>query len=43
MSLNGATVLILEDEPIIGLALEDILSREGASVSMPRASKRPTE
>ena len=32
MSLNGATVLILEDEPIIGLALEDILSREGAAV-----------
>jgi DNA-binding response OmpR family regulator len=32
MSLDGATVLILEDEPIIGLALEDILSREGAAV-----------
>jgi DNA-binding response OmpR family regulator len=32
MSLDGATVLILEDEPIIGLALEDMLSREGASV-----------
>jgi DNA-binding response OmpR family regulator len=32
MTLDGATILILEDEPIIGLALEDILSREGASV-----------
>ena len=32
MTLSGATVLILEDEPIIGLALEDMLSRHGASV-----------
>ena len=32
MTLEGTTVLILEDEPIIGLALEDILSRQGASV-----------
>lgn len=32
MTLEGATVLILEDEPIIGLALEDMLSRQGASV-----------
>ena len=32
MTLDGATILILEDEPIIGLALEDILSREGALV-----------
>ena len=32
MSFEGATVLILEDEPIIGLALEDMLSRQGASV-----------
>ena len=32
MNLKGSTVLILEDEPIIGLALEDMLSRQGASV-----------
>ena len=32
MTLDGATVLILEDEPIIGLALEDILQRQGAHV-----------
>jgi len=32
MNLRGAVVLILEDEPIIGLALEDILVAEGASV-----------
>ena len=32
MTLSGATVLILEDEPIIGLALEDMLSAQGASV-----------
>ena len=32
MSLCGETVLILEDEPIIALALEDVLIREGASV-----------
>jgi len=32
MTLEGATVLILEDEPIIGLALEDMLSRQGAAV-----------
>ena len=32
MTLEGATILILEDEPIIGLALEDMLSVQGASV-----------
>ena len=32
MTLAGATILILEDEPIIGLALEDMLSVQGASV-----------
>lgn len=32
MTLEGATILILEDEPIIGLALEDMLWRQGASV-----------
>ena len=32
MTLNGATILVLEDEPIIGLALEDILVSRGASV-----------
>ncbi len=32
MTLEGSTVLILEDEPIIGLALEDMLSQQGASV-----------
>ena len=32
MTLDGTTILILEDEPIIGLALEDMLSRHGASV-----------
>ena len=32
MTLDGASVLILEDEPIIGLALEDMLIREGADV-----------
>jgi response regulator RpfG family c-di-GMP phosphodiesterase len=32
MSFCGATVLILEDEPIIALALEDVLVAEGASV-----------
>jgi DNA-binding NtrC family response regulator len=32
VTLEGTTVLILEDEPIIGLALEDMLSRQGASV-----------
>jgi DNA-binding NtrC family response regulator len=31
-TLEGTTVLILEDEPIIGLALEDMLSRQGASI-----------
>ncbi|QNP44037.1 response regulator [Sphingomonas daechungensis] len=30
--VRGATILILEDEPIIGLALEDMLVRSGASV-----------
>ena len=32
MTLEGATILILEDEPIIGLALEDLLAGNGASV-----------
>ena len=32
MSFFGAIVLILEDEPIIALALEDVLIAEGASV-----------
>ncbi|WP_395623613.1 response regulator [Sphingomonas daechungensis] len=32
MTFEGATILILEDEPIIGLALEDMLVRGGASV-----------
>ena len=32
MTLAGATILILEDEPIIGLALEDMLERQGAHV-----------
>ena len=32
MTLDGATILILEDEPIIGLALEDLLAGNGASV-----------
>lgn len=32
MIFEGVTILILEDEPIIGLALEDMLSRDGASV-----------
>jgi DNA-binding response OmpR family regulator len=32
MTLDGATILILEDEPIIGLALEDMLSLQGAVV-----------
>jgi DNA-binding response OmpR family regulator len=32
MSLAGSTILVLEDEPIIGLALEDVLMGEGAFV-----------
>ena len=32
MTIDGATILILGDEPIIGLALEDMLMRHGASV-----------
>lgn len=32
MILDGAHILILEDEPIIGLALEDMLRRQGATV-----------
>lgn len=32
MTLNCRLVLIVEDEPIIGLALEDMLSAEGARV-----------
>ena len=32
MTLDGTRILILEDEPIIGLALEDMLQRQGAFV-----------
>jgi DNA-binding NtrC family response regulator len=32
MTLDGTRILILEDEPIIGLALEDMLQRQGAHV-----------
>lgn len=32
MILAGARILILEDEPIIGLALQDMLERQGAHV-----------
>ena len=32
MTLDGLRILILEDEPIIGLALEDMLPRQGAFV-----------
>ena len=32
MNIGGSTILILEDEPIIGLALEDMLADRGASV-----------
>lgn len=32
MTFAGARILILEDEPIIGLALEDMLERQGAQV-----------
>jgi len=32
MTLDGTRILILEDEPIIGLALEDMLQRHGAHV-----------
>ena len=32
MTLDGARILILEDEPIIGLALEDLLRGQGAYV-----------
>ena len=32
MRFEGRTILILEDEPIIGLALEDMLANEGARV-----------
>ena len=32
MTLDGARILILEDEPVIGLALEDMLQRNGAYV-----------
>ena len=32
MIIEGATILILEDEPIIGLALEDMLIGKGATV-----------
>ena len=30
--MQGSTILVLEDEPIIGLALQDLLSGEGAAV-----------
>jgi CheY-like chemotaxis protein len=32
MRFEGSTILILEDEPIIGLALEDMLAGKGARV-----------
>ena len=32
MRFAGRTILILEDEPIIGLALEDMLTNQGARV-----------
>lgn len=32
MTIAGSTILILEDEPIIGLALEDLLASHGATV-----------
>jgi DNA-binding response OmpR family regulator len=32
MIIDGATILVLEDEPIIGLALEDMLVSKGATV-----------
>jgi DNA-binding response OmpR family regulator len=32
MTLAGSRILVLEDEPIIGLALEDMLERQGAHV-----------
>ena len=32
MTIEGATILVLEDEPIIGLALEDMLVTKGATV-----------
>lgn len=32
MTITGSTILVLEDEPIIGLALEDMLMGEGAFV-----------
>ena len=32
MTFDGATILVLEDEPIIGLALEDMLVSRGATV-----------
>ncbi len=32
MTIDGATILVLEDEPIIGLALEDMLVSKGATV-----------
>ena len=32
MIIDGATILVLEDEPIIGLALEDMSQRQGAYV-----------
>ena len=34
MSLNGKHILVLEDEPIIAFALEDMLIEEGATVSV---------
>ena len=32
MILDGATILVLDDEPILGLALEDMLISKGATV-----------
>lgn len=32
MTFAGTRILILEDEPIIGLSLEDMLKRQGAQV-----------
>lgn len=34
MSIAGANILVLEDEPIIGLALEDQLTSRGATVHL---------
>lgn len=31
MNIGGSTILVVEDEPIIGFALEDMLTDEGAT------------